>query len=83
MLAEHAVLPHLHDPGGQQVLHRRDGQHRVALRIGAAVGDVHALVAEQQLKQQAPDPAERPLHGLLGPCRRLLVIRRVHQLGCG
>ena len=30
-----------------------------------------------------PDGADPSLGDRVGPCRRLLVIRRVHQLGCG
>ena len=59
------VLPDRHDPGRDQVLHLVDGQHRVGLRVGAAVGDIDPGIAQQLLEQQRPDPAERPLDGLL------------------
>jgi hypothetical protein len=80
MFAQAPVLPDRHDPGGDQMLHRIDGEYRVGLRVDAAVGHVHAAVAEQVLEQQAADRAECPFHGLLGPSRQLHPMSRVGGL---
>ncbi len=47
------------------MLHLGHGQDCVALRVHAAVGRVHPLVARQDPEQQGLDGPERPLHGLL------------------
>ncbi|CAM5488038.1 hypothetical protein SAVIM40S_00367 [Streptomyces avidinii] len=63
VLVETSVLPDLHDPRGQQVLHLRQRPCRVALRVGAAVGNVDAAVAEEELQQERLDSGEGPLAG--------------------
>ncbi len=62
------------------MLHLGDGQHRVGFGVDAAVGDVDTLVAEQVLKQQAPDRAECPFHGLLGTSRQMRSMRLVRTV---
>ena len=74
VLAELAVLPDLHDPGRDQVLGLRQGEHRVGLGIGAAVGGVDPAPAQQHLQQQRLDPGKCPLD-------RLLISRPQHPGG--
>jgi len=38
---------------------------------------------QHPIQQLTTDRADPSLRDRVGPCRRLLVIRRVHQLGCG
>ena len=47
------------------MLHLVHGQHRIGGRVGPTIGDVDAGVARQQLEQQLPEHAERPLAGSL------------------
>ena len=74
VLAELAVLPDLHDPGRDQVLGLRQGEHRVGLGIGAPVSDIDPAPARQHLQQQRLDPGKCPLD-------RLLISRPQHPGG--
>jgi hypothetical protein len=64
VLAQLVVLPHSHDPGGDQALEAFDGQRGIALGIGAALGHVRTGVSGQQLEQHRLGRVERPLHRL-------------------
>ncbi len=58
VLIKAPVLPHLHDPRRQQLLHLLEGPDRVPFRVGAAVRDVNAPVAQKEFQQQGLDPGE-------------------------
>ncbi|WP_424886722.1 hypothetical protein [Streptomyces sp. XH2] len=65
ILAQDPILPDADHPGGDQVLHLGHRQHRVALRVGAAVGDIGSGEAQQVFQQQRVDSRETPLDGEL------------------
>jgi len=56
----------------------------VMLDVASQNANKLSATDDQQLVQALPaDRADPALGDRVGPCRRLLVIRRVHQLGCG
>ncbi|MGW2651878.1 hypothetical protein ACWC2T_45230 [Streptomyces sp. NPDC001393] len=59
------------------------GQDRVRGRVGPAVGDVGAGVADRVFERRLPDPAEGPLDGGLVTSRPLHPISTVSMVLSG